>query len=76
MSRCITPHPDCPECKGTGKCQACDGEGVVDVELYAPPWALERRYDHGECDECWNGSGECRRCEETALEIEKYGPHE
>lgn len=55
-SRRIDPHPDCPECKGTGKCQSCDGLG--------------------DCDDCHEGDGECQRCDATAAEIEKYGPHE
>lgn len=73
--RCIDPHPDCPECKGSGKCQECEGEGTVCVDQGAPPWALEQNFADLECPQC-DGDGECRRCDETAAEIEKYGPHE
>jgi DnaJ-class molecular chaperone len=73
--RRIEPRLDCRECKGTGTCQGCDGEGQVDFERYAPPWALERNYERGPCPDC-DGDGECRACEQAALEAELYGEQE
>lgn len=71
MTRLITPHPDCPKCKGTGICQECDGEGEVTVERYAPPHALEQNLADVECPKC-DGDGECRECEQEAIDDERW----
>lgn len=47
--------PRCPECKGTGECRRCQGEGV-DFEG-----------DHySRCEDC-SGSGECTACFEVRM---------
>lgn len=44
----------CPTCKGTGKCQNCDGTGVITVNF---PVVCERCKGTGECKTC-RGTGE------------------
>lgn len=51
---------DCPDCGGSGVCQACQGTGVCQV-CGGDELTLSSTAGTGECETC-GGTGDCAYC--------------